>query len=70
VSEVEEKNKALVRRYYEEVWSKGNVAAIDEFMAAEYVLHSIPSGLPPGPEGQCRGSHLSNVEPRPAEPIP
>src|SRR5215216_22743 len=47
----EEKNKALVRRYYEEVWSKGNVAAVDEFMAPNYVPHSIPSGLPPGPEG-------------------
>jgi steroid delta-isomerase-like uncharacterized protein len=51
VSEVEEKNKALVRRYYEEVWSKGNVAAIDEFMAADYVPHSLPTGLQPGPEG-------------------
>jgi len=44
VSEVEE-NKGLVRRYYEEVWSKGNVAAVDEFMAADYVPHSIPSVL-------------------------
>jgi steroid delta-isomerase-like uncharacterized protein len=51
VSEVEEKNKALVRRYYEEVWSKGNVTAIDEFMAADYVPHSLPTGLQPGPEG-------------------
>jgi predicted ester cyclase len=51
VSEAEEKNKALVRRYYEEVWSKGNVAIVDEFMAAEYVDHSIPAGLPPGIEG-------------------
>jgi steroid delta-isomerase-like uncharacterized protein len=51
VSEVEEKNKALVRRYYEEVWSKGNVASIDEFMAADYVPQSLPTGLQPGPEG-------------------
>jgi predicted ester cyclase len=51
VREAEEKNKALVRCYFEEVLSKGNVAAIDEFMDADYVDHSIPSGLPPGPEG-------------------
>jgi predicted ester cyclase len=51
VSEAEEKNKALVRRFFEEVWDKGNVAAVDEFMAADYVDHSIPPGLPPGIEG-------------------
>ena len=50
MSEAEE-NKALVRCYFEEVLSKGNVAAIDEFMAPNYVDHSIPSGLPPGTEG-------------------
>jgi steroid delta-isomerase-like uncharacterized protein len=48
---VEEKHKALVRRFHEEVWNEGNVAAVDEFMAAEYVDYSIPSGLPPGTEG-------------------
>jgi steroid delta-isomerase-like uncharacterized protein len=51
VSEAEEKNKVLVRRFFEEVLSKGNVDAVDEFMAADYVDHSIPSGLPPGTEG-------------------
>jgi steroid delta-isomerase-like uncharacterized protein len=52
VSEEEEYNKALVRRYFAEAWSKGNVAAVDEFMAANYVEHPITSGvLPPGPEG-------------------
>ena len=50
MSEAEE-NKALVRCYFEEVLSKGNVAAVDEFMDADYVDHSIPSGLPPGTEG-------------------
>jgi hypothetical protein len=28
-------NEALVRRLFEEVWAKGNVAALDEFMAAD-----------------------------------
>jgi steroid delta-isomerase-like uncharacterized protein len=51
VSEAQEKNKALVRRFFEEVWNKGNVAAVDEFMATDYVDHSIPPGLPPGTEG-------------------
>jgi steroid delta-isomerase-like uncharacterized protein len=50
-SEAGEKNKAIVRRFFEEVWNKGNVAAVDEFMATDYVDHSIPPGLPPGTEG-------------------
>ena len=51
MSEAEEKNKALVRCYFEEAWRKGNVTAVDEYVAADYVDHSIPSGLPPGREG-------------------
>jgi steroid delta-isomerase-like uncharacterized protein len=47
----EEKNKALVREFFEEAWGKGNVAAVDEFMAADYVEHPRPSTLPPGTEG-------------------
>jgi predicted ester cyclase len=46
-----EENKALVRWWWEEVWGKGNVAAVDEFMAADYVDHPSVPGLPPGPEG-------------------
>jgi steroid delta-isomerase-like uncharacterized protein len=48
---VEEKNKALVREFFEEAWSKGNLAAVDAFMAADYVEHPHPSTLPPGAEG-------------------
>jgi len=49
MSEAEE-NNALVRKYYEEAWVKGNVDAVDEFTAADYVEH----GLPPGAEGLKR----------------
>jgi hypothetical protein len=45
----EQKNKALVRWWWEEVWLKGNVAATDEFMAPNYVDHPNLPGLPPGP---------------------
>jgi steroid delta-isomerase-like uncharacterized protein len=48
---VEEKNEALVRKFFEEAWGKGNLAAVAEFMATDYVAHHIPSGLPPGAEG-------------------
>jgi serine phosphatase RsbU (regulator of sigma subunit)/predicted ester cyclase len=48
VSSEQEKNKALVRRYFEEVWVKGNLAAVDEFIAPDYVEHPVPPGSPPG----------------------
>jgi steroid delta-isomerase-like uncharacterized protein len=51
VSEAEEKNKALVSKFFEEAWGKGNLAAVDDFMATDYMAHHIPSGMPPGAEG-------------------
>jgi steroid delta-isomerase-like uncharacterized protein len=47
----EEKNQALARKFFEEAWGKGNLAVVDEFIAAEYVMYPLTSGLPPGPEG-------------------
>ena len=48
-----EENKALVRRFCEEVWSKGNVDAVMDIFAADYVRHDLRQGNPlPGPEGQ------------------
>jgi serine phosphatase RsbU (regulator of sigma subunit)/predicted ester cyclase len=45
-----QENEALIRRYFEEVWAKGNVAAVDEFMADDYVEHAGPPGSRPGRE--------------------
>jgi hypothetical protein len=47
----EEDNKALVRGFFEEAWVKGNMAAVDQFVAADYVEHPRPPTLPPGTEG-------------------
>lgn len=48
-----EKNKSLIRRFYEEVANKGNMAVVDELIADEYVVHGVPARAeaPPGPEG-------------------
>jgi predicted SnoaL-like aldol condensation-catalyzing enzyme len=45
-------NKALARRFYEEV-DKGNVEAMDELVAENYIDHSLPPfpGLGSGREG-------------------
>jgi steroid delta-isomerase-like uncharacterized protein len=47
-----EQNKELVRRFYEEVWNVGNIAKLEEFVAADFVERS-PMGpeLAPGLEG-------------------
>lgn len=46
-------NKQLVRRFYEELWNRGNLDAADELVAADYVRHDLrPGDAPPGPAGQ------------------
>jgi predicted ester cyclase len=47
-----EDNKALLRRFYDEVINKKNLAAIDEFIHPQMVDHAAPPGVPAGIEGQ------------------
>jgi steroid delta-isomerase-like uncharacterized protein len=37
---IEEENKAIHRRVYEEIWNKGNLEILNEFFDSNYVLHS------------------------------
>jgi steroid delta-isomerase-like uncharacterized protein len=46
-----EENKVCVRRLYEEVFNKQNVAAIDDYFAPTVIDHSLPPGVPGGVEG-------------------
>ena len=46
-----QENKALVRRFVEEVQSGGNIDAIDELCSPEFVNHSAPPGVPSNCEG-------------------
>ena len=46
-----EQNKALVRRFNEEVIDQGNMSLIDKLFAPDYVAHPTPPGIPPGREG-------------------
>src|SRR5690348_15208885 len=47
-----EDNKTLIRRFFEEVYTKKNLAAIGEFIAPSHIDHSASAaGSPPGPEG-------------------
>ena len=46
-----EQNKALIRRFYEEVLNKKNTAVIDELLDPNQVNHSLPPGMPADLEG-------------------
>ena len=45
-------NEALLRRFYDEAFSKGNVRIVDELTDRNFVEHEpLPPGLKPGIEG-------------------
>ena len=39
------RNKDLIRRLHQEVWSKGNVKILDEFYSRKIVWHLLPLGV-------------------------
>jgi predicted ester cyclase len=57
-----EDNKALARRLIEELWEKGNVAAVDELIAPNYVHHlDYPTNVPVPAELQLSLEELKHV---------
>ena len=49
----EQEHKELIRRFYEEVWDRGNLDVCDEVFAPGYERHDFRSTEPvSGPEGQ------------------
>jgi steroid delta-isomerase-like uncharacterized protein len=49
-----EGNRQLVKRFYEEVWSRGNVGFAEEVFADDYVRHDLrPTQAPAGSAGQA-----------------
>ena len=47
-----EANKAIIRRWIEDAWGKGDLAALNAVAAVDVVDHNPMPGLPPGLEGQ------------------
>ena len=45
-------DKALLRRYIEDVWHRANVAALDDYLAADYRRHVSPTAPPLSLDGQ------------------
>ena len=46
-----EENKALARQFYEEIFNKKNLDAIDELCAPDFVDHNAMPGQAPGSRG-------------------
>lgn len=44
-------NKALYRRFIEEVFNHGRVEQVDEFLSADYAIRDVPPGSPSGRDG-------------------
>jgi len=44
-------NKDIIRRFYEEVWDKANIAVVDELFADDFFNHNPSFGLPGDREG-------------------
>jgi len=50
-----EENEALVGRFYDEVWNRGNVRVAEEVFAEDYVRHDLrPTEAEAGPAGQAK----------------
>jgi predicted ester cyclase len=45
MSTSEEENKALYRRTFEEVFTQGNLALVDELVAPDFLNHEVPPGM-------------------------
>ena len=54
-----EENKALVRRFMEEIVNEGNLELIDELIDTDFVNHFPPPGTTPDREGFKK--HLSDI---------
>lgn len=50
-----EANKALMRRFYEEIFNKGNLSALDELIAVDFVDHNPEPGQGAGLAGVKEG---------------
>lgn len=52
------KNIELVKQLFEQVWNKGNLSLVDEYLAADFVDYNQPPGSPDGREGYKAGVNM------------
>jgi len=56
-----EENKELERRIYEEIYNKKNMAAIEQFVATDWVCHPPLPGMASGIEGMKQQHAMTNA---------
>lgn len=53
-------NRVLIKRWFEEVWNKGRVSAIDEMLTSQTMIHGLgPSALDVGAFKQFHAAYRS-----------
>ena len=50
-----EENKAILRRFYDEVFNKRNLALADEMIGSEFINHAAPPDTPVVATSRIRG---------------
>ncbi len=53
-----DENKALARRWMEEIWRKGNLSLVDEFLATNFVFNYAPPGVTPDKEAYKQAMNM------------
>ena len=53
-----DENKALARRWMEEIWRKGNLSVVDEFLASDFVFNYAPPGVAPDREAYKQAMNM------------
>ena len=53
-----DENKALARRWMEEIWHKGNLRLVDEFLATDFVFNYAPPGVAPDREAYKQAMNM------------
>ena len=53
-----EENKSLARRWMEEIWLKGNLSVLDDFLAPNFVFNYAPPGVVPNKEAYKQAMNM------------
>src|SRR5262245_11102937 len=58
-----EENKAIARRYNEEIWSKGNLSVIEALISPDFYQHGVPEmRTPAGVSQSATNFHNTNSD--------
>ena len=53
-----DENRALTRRWMEEIWHKGNLSVLDDFLDTNFVFNYAPPGVAPNKEAYKQAMNM------------